>query len=95
MQSLIITAFFTNFGKPQLNLIPLINIRNSSTGAIVIPNGIMYEIGDGQYGYEFSSSIPNSSYTVVCDGGVTLADSERYTYSSFEIPPIELSASFN
>ena len=95
MEPITITAFFTALGVPQLGLTPAIKIRVASTGLLVVDSAIMFEIGDGQYSYNFSTALAGNLYTAVIDGGSTLPDSERWTYSSFEIPAISLTASFN
>lgn len=95
MQSIIITAFFTNNGIPIDTLSPTIRIRKAIDGSLIITDASMYFVGDGQYAYNFGSLEVGVLCTVVCDGGGTLADGERYSYTSCETPPIELVADFD
>lgn len=95
MQPIIITAFFTKNSIPIETLTPSIKIRKVSNKSLVVSNELMINIGDGQYAYSFSNAEINEVYTIVCDGGSDLSNSERYSYTSCETPSIELTASFN
>jgi hypothetical protein len=95
MKPLIITAFYTKNSVPTTTLSPTIKIRKVSNSELVINDAVMTSIGEGQYVYSFSLTEPNETYTIVCDGGGTLANSERYNYATCETPAIELIASFS
>jgi len=95
MKPIIITAFYTKNSVPITTLTPTIKIRKISNSELVINDAIMTSIGEGQYAYTFSSTEANETYTVVCDGGATHSNSERYNYATCETPAIELVASFS
>lgn len=79
-----VLASFTNNGAPAvgLNPLPVIRIRDISTGALVVADVPMAEVGDGFYAYDFSAQDVEKDYAFRCDGGSTLSDSERYTFGS-------------
>jgi len=79
-----ITAFYTNEGVPATGLSPTIRIRNVSTDALIITDAGMSEVGDGWYKYFFSTYDETFEYAIRCDGGATLADSDRYKYAGNE-----------
>jgi len=94
MQPVTITAFFTDNGIPILTLTPTIKIRKVSDGSLIIDGENMSSVGEGQYSYNFILTEADELYTIVCDGGETLSNSERYSYASCETPPVTLIASF-
>ncbi len=77
-----ISTFFTDGGVPKTSLSPTITIRKLVTGAIVVNADPMSEVGNGWYKYDFVSFDPLVEYVIVCDGGATLANPERYTAAS-------------
>jgi hypothetical protein len=79
-----IIAFFTNSGIPAAGLSPTIRIRRVSTGALLVTDAAMTEIGDGFYKYNFAAYDPTIDYAIRCDGGIILSGSERYTYAGNE-----------
>jgi len=95
MKPIIITAFYTQNGVPTITLSPTIKIRKVSNSELVINDAIMTSVGEGQYVYSFSLTESNETYTIVCDGGSTLSNSERYNYATCETPAVELVASFS
>lgn len=80
-----IVSFFTNDGVPETGLSPTIRIRNASTGALVVTDEAMTEVGDGFYRYDFTGYDAQIDYTIRSDGGVSLADAERYVYGSNQL----------
>lgn len=79
-----IITFFTNNGIPAIGLTPTIRIRRVSTGALLVTDAAMTEVGDGFYRYTFSTYDPSIDYAIRCDGGILLSGSERYQYAGNE-----------
>jgi len=80
-----ILAFFTINGVPKTGLSPTIRIRNVSTGALIITDDSMTEVGDGFYKYNFAAYDPQTDYAIRCDGTSVLPDHERYVYAGNEL----------
>jgi len=76
-----ITAYFANLGVPKTGLSPTVNIRDLSTGGLVVTAGAMAEIGDGFYKYSFAGYDSTKEYSILCDS-VTLAGSEQYAMTA-------------
>jgi len=74
-----ITSFFTQNGIPKINLTPTINITRISDNMPVVVSGTMAEISNGAYKYNFTDYEITSNYFILCDGGATLSNYERYT----------------
>lgn len=74
----IITSF-KNEGLPALGLFPTINITRISDDMPVVLSGVMVELADGAYKYDFTDYEITSNYFILCDGGATLSNYERYT----------------
>jgi hypothetical protein len=79
-----ILSFFTNNGIPAIGLSPMVKIRDVLTGLLTISGANMSEIGDGFYNYDFAGYNYETDYAIVCDGGSTLADAERYVFAGNE-----------
>ena len=79
-----ILAFFTNSGMPATGLSPTIRIREVPAGTLVVTDAAMTEVGDGHYSYDYTGYDYLKDYAIRCDGGATLAASERYTYAGNE-----------
>jgi hypothetical protein len=79
-----ILSYFTNSGVPETGLSPTIRIRNASTGALVVTDAAMIEVGDGFYRYDFTGYDALIDYSIRSDGGASLADAERYAYAGNE-----------
>ncbi len=75
-----VVANFTEVGVPKTGLTPTIRIRDVATSALEITDVNMSEVGDGWYKYFFTAYDPLEEYIARCDGGATLADTERYTW---------------
>lgn len=77
-----VVANFTEVGVPKTGLAPAptVRIRDVATNALLITDAIMSEVGDGWYKYFFTAYDPLEEYAVRCDGGVALANTERYTW---------------
>ena len=95
MQPIIITAFFTNNSIPITTLTPSVYITNVNTGLILVNGDIMTSVGFGQYSYNFTNPEIGGFYTIVCDGGASQSNAERYSYGSCQTPAIELVADFS
>ena len=75
-----ITAAFTKDGVPETGLSPTIRIRRVSDNVLLITDAAMSEIGDGEYKYFFATYDKDIEYMFRCDGGLSLPDTERYTF---------------
>jgi hypothetical protein len=80
-----IVAFFTSSGVPATGLSPTIRIRNVSTGALVVTDAAMTEVGDGFYRYNYTGYNPTIDYAIRCDGTAILPAAERYVYGGNEL----------
>jgi len=82
-----ILAHFTNGGVPLVGPSPLptIRIRRTDTGALVITDSNMTEVGDGSFTFTFSP-VADVDYAVRADGDPTASGQttigERYKFGS-------------
>jgi len=76
-----IASCFTENGEPALGLSPIVNIRDISTGALVITDAAMTEKGDGFYAYDFVGYDEEKDYAIKADS-VTLIGTDRYEFAS-------------
>ena len=88
-----VTAFYTAYGVPSTGLSPVVNIRRSDTGAIIVAAGAMNDRGGGWYDYDFAAYDPSNPYSIRCDGGSDLLDA-RYTYGGNVIDTAEARDTF-
>ena len=79
-----ILSFFTDDGSPKTGLAPTIKIRDVSDGSLLVNGFSMPEVGDGFYRYDYSSYDSEKDYAIVCDGGISLSDADRYVYAGNE-----------
>jgi hypothetical protein len=79
-----ILSFFTDEGSPKTGLTPTIKIRDVSNGSLLINGSSMSEVGDGFYRYNYAAYDSEKDYAVVCDGGISLNDADRYVYAGNE-----------
>jgi hypothetical protein len=86
-----ILSFFTDGGIPAEELTPKIRIVEVATGTAVISWASMIEISDGWYKYDFLTYDYKKEYIVVCDGGSSLRDSERYNAAANDNSRLEIS----
>lgn len=78
---MLIRQYFTNAGIPVTGLTNVrLNIFNANTGAMVIFAGLMTEIGNGWYKYNFSTYNQTIPYVWSIDGGATLPNTDRYKF---------------
>lgn len=82
-----IISFFSNAGVPVTSLSPTIDIWTDD-GTQVVSSGVMTEVDGGFYKYDFSTYDGSLNYVFRSDGGVSLADSDRYTFGSNEIASV-------
>ena len=65
--------------------VPTIRIRRNDTGALVVTDAPMTEVGDGLFRYNFNPPVDGISYSARGDGDPTAAAqvpaSQRYTYA--------------
>ena len=89
MANKIITARFTRCGCAATGLTPTINIweLNPTNPAIytqVITNGVLTELFNGWYRYDFITYDYSKTYIFEIDGGAGLPCNERYQYGGNE-----------
>jgi len=78
-----ITAYFETYTGPAAGLSPIIRIRDIVTGNVVA-SGVMSDIGDGFYKYDFTGYDITQDYAILCDS-LTLPAEKRYkSFSSGE-----------
>lgn len=81
-----ITTSFIKYGEPQIGLSPTIRIREVYRGDLIVEDGEMVEIENGDYYYNFTNYINKGAYVFRCDGGTVLPMEVRYTYlGSWEV----------
>jgi len=66
-------ANFSINGVPETGLSPTISIRRTDSGALVVTDAALYEVGDGAYRYNFSNDTA-LQYSAVIDGAVDTLD---------------------
>lgn len=82
-----LVAKFTNNGVPLISPsnTPTVRIRRTDTGALVVTDAAMTELGDGFYRYDFTSADELLDYSARADGDPTAAgqttDAERYAWA--------------
>jgi len=79
-----ILSFFTDDSLPKTGLTPTIKIRDVSDGSILINGASMTEVGDGFYRYDYTTYDSEKDYAIICDGGISLSDVDRYVYAGNE-----------
>ncbi|KKN59899.1 hypothetical protein LCGC14_0537240 [marine sediment metagenome] len=67
---------FQNGAVAAIGISPIIRIRNVETGSVVA-SGVMAELADGFYAYDFVGYDITKEYVILCDA-VTLLDLDRY-----------------
>jgi hypothetical protein len=82
-----VIACFTKNDLPNLNLSPVVTIRDLDSDKIVVNNAPMIEVGDGFYKYEFISWDNRKNYVWKADGGKDLNSFERYNYGINDFVP--------
>lgn len=75
---MIITAIFKNQGVPATGLTPTIDIYNVTGSLQVVTAAAMIEVGGGIYKYDFATFDSTLDYAVICDGGSSLGNADRY-----------------
>jgi hypothetical protein len=83
-----LTVFLTSGGAPESGLSPTIKIKNITDDVVDVAAGAMTDKGDGFYSYAFVAFDSSKLYTVLVDGGPTLADPERYV--SMTVPSVQV-----
>lgn len=71
-------ADFSTNGVPETGLSPIITIRDTSDGSVIINGAGMTEVGGGAYKYDFTNDTAKQ-YSIVMDGGVDTLDSRYMT----------------
>ena len=78
-----ITALMTSEGIPYNGYTPTISIWNASTGAIVITEASMTQIGTTCiYRYNFTAFLYGINYVYIISGDPTKADNENHQWGS-------------
>jgi|GEM_PF-6199982 len=75
---MLVIAFFSVDGVPQEELSPTCTIRRIDDGEVVVTAAAMGHVGSGFYEYDFTAQDRLKTYTVVCDGGISLPAEQRY-----------------
>ena len=86
---MIILAYFSDNGVPATGLSSTIRIRDLSDNSLVANSVAMSEIGDGFYGYTFTTYDNTVEYSFRADGSSTLGDSDRYVFGSNDTGQID------
>lgn len=87
----IFAAWTTSSGTPLVSpvTVPTIRIRRADTGALVVTDAAMVELGDGAYAYDFVED-PTLDYSVRADGdpsaGGQTSPLDRYQFGSLSGP---------
>jgi len=71
-------ADFSILGVPEAGLSPIITIRDTSDGLVVVNGANVPEVGGGAYAYNFANDTAKK-YCAVIDGGVDTLDSRYMT----------------
>lgn len=85
----IITVHYTSNGVPQPGILPHIDLYVLNDNPAIPANHVvttapMDEIGGGWYRYDYVNYDPRLNYIFTIDGGMTLADCDRYKYGGNE-----------
>lgn len=94
----IITVHFSSSGIPQPGLSPTIGIyelhaTNPAINTLVVASGIVAEIGNGWYRYNFTTYDNTKNYVYTFDGGSSLQACERYKIGGNESYAEDISVS--
>ena len=76
-------AFFTENGTPKTGLTPTIDVVDTD-GNVKVNAQSMTEISLGFYKYDFTAYDETLDYCMSADGGVTLANNDRYVFATNE-----------
>lgn len=81
---MLLTAFFSDKGVPKTGLTPTIDVWEDDATHVVNAQN-MTEIAGGWYKYNFAGYDESKDYVIRADGGASLADNDRYCFSSNEV----------
>jgi hypothetical protein len=81
---MIISAYFSNGGSPAEGLSPTLDSWLND-GTKVLDGVSMTEVSGGFYYYDFEDYDNSNNYYFRADGGNSLADHERYSYSANDL----------
>ena len=73
---MIISAYFTDSGAPKTGLSPTVTVYDLSDNTKDVDAASMTEVGGGFYKYDWSGFDSSGDYTIICDGGSGLSNSE-------------------
>jgi hypothetical protein len=81
-----LTAFFSDDGVPATGLSATIRVRRIDTGALVVTDAAMTELGDGHYNFDFTSTYDDSiaDYAIRADGSASLGDDDRFSFGTLD-----------
>ncbi len=74
-----ITTYFHFAGDPAEGLSPTVRVKDIDAGGAVVASGIMDDLGDGVYTYEFTGYDITAEYAILCDS-ITLPNRYRYKH---------------
>lgn len=84
---MILIAFFSDKGVPETGLSPTIDVWEDD-GTHVVNAENMTEIAGGFYKYDFAGYDESKDYCIRADGTDTLAENDRYVFTTNEIGQI-------
>lgn len=81
-----LSAFFSDDGTPATGLSPTIRVRRIDTGALVVTDAAMTEVGDGWYNFDFTSLFDAAiaDYAIRADGGAGIGIEDRYVFGTLD-----------
>ena len=85
---MIISAYFTDSGAPKTGLSPTVTVYDLSDNTKAVDAASMTEVGGGFYKYDFTGFDSSEDYSIICDGGSGLSNSERYVVAGSDIKGI-------
>ncbi len=94
MSKKIIAIYQNELNTGISGLLPVVKIWNldATPPSVVITSGLMTEVGEGAYLYNFTGYVGTISYLFRCDGGEELAGINRYVWSSNELDPATIAS---
>lgn len=94
MSKKIVAVYQNELNIGQTGLTPFIRIWNLdiTPPSIILSSGVMTEIGEGAYYYNFTTYTGTVSYLFRCDGGSEMDGLNRYVWSTNENDPASIAS---
>ncbi len=83
-----IISYFSDVGSPATGLTPTLDVWKLDSTQVVTAQ-TMIEVAGGFYYYDYTGYDDDEDYVIRADGGNTLANTDRYVYSSNDIGSIK------